>query len=328
MSIAVSNEPTVATPSASGANIDLAAFVDPDRPQSWSRQMVSLLRAGHYREGYEILAEKMPFVENMLRPYAACLAGETNFWTLLHDQMCAHLDLRQPRRILDVGCAIGCHAIELARKGHLTWGVDVLPPMIDRGTELARSLGLDEKVNLIAGDIRQLDRYFEPHFFDAIIANDIFEHLDDPALREVLAGLKHVTKPGGTIVIQTSPGRYYYWFEPRRWKLLAMLAPMAWLPDRWFSRYVRGIEKGPLRHLRHRHDTFYMHEHGHINCMDHDHLRRLLVEAGLDDVRTYANHAHEGSKDEGCLKAAWTRRLFKHKSAACRNVFGIARVPG
>jgi ubiquinone/menaquinone biosynthesis C-methylase UbiE len=307
--------------------VDVSRFVDPALPASWSRQMVGLLQAGHYREGYEVLANHVPFVENMLRPYAECLAGKENFWTRIHRAMTKHLDHSRPLRVLDVGCAIGSHAIELARRGHETWGIDALQAMIERGRELADSLGLSERVHLVEGDVRDLDRFFPVQFFDAVVACDIFEHLDDAALGEMLAGLKRVMRPGGTLVVQTSPGRYYYWFEPRRWKLQVLLAPMAWLPDRLFSAYVDALERWPLRRARGEHVRFYRQEYGHINCMTHLHLRKLLVEAGFEQVRTHAEHTHPGSKDEGCMRAAWARRLFGRKSAAARNVYGVARTP-
>ena len=315
------------TPVLPGEKVDVDAFLDPENPQSWSRQMVSLLRAGHYREGYEILADHMPFVENMLRPYAECLAGRRNAWTKLHATTARHLDHRQPQRILDLGCSIGCHAMELARKGHQTWGIDVLPVMIERGRALAESLGLSRRVHLIEGDVRVLDRYFESDFFDAVVACDIFEHLDDKALRQVLAGLRQVVRPGGTIVIQTSPARHYYWFDPKRWKLLAFLVPFAWLPDRLFSAYVHGLERWIFRSRRFNHKRFYRHEYGHINCLTHDELRRFLIDANFENVRTFAEHTHPGAKDEGCMRAKWTRWLFGRKSVACRNVYGIATVP-
>jgi len=307
--------------------VDIEAFIDAENPESWSRQMVSLLRGGHYREGYEVLASHVPFVENMLRPYAECLAGRENAWTKLHAAMARHLDHSRPLRILDLGCAIGCHAIELARQGHQTWGIDVLPAMIERGRELAASLGLSQRVHLIEGDVRVLDRYFKSEFFDAVVACDIFEHLEDGALRQLLAGLRQVVRPGGTIVIQTSPARYYYWFEPTRRKLLALLVPLAWLPDRLFSAYVHWLEHWPFRARRCDHEHFYRQEHGHINCLDHLDLRRLLVEANLENVHTFAEHTHPGTKDEGCMRARWTRRLFGRKSVACRNVYGIATIP-
>ncbi|GMV96629.1 MAG: hypothetical protein AMXMBFR83_09910 [Phycisphaerae bacterium] len=307
--------------------VDPADFVDPRRPGSWSRQVAALLEAGHYRAAYEVLAEKVPYVENQLRYFAESLAGVENHWSRTHDWMARFIDDGRPQRILDVGCAVGCHAIAFARKGHQTWGVDILPRMIQRGREVADSLGLSRRVHLVEGDIRRLETCFDEGFFDAAVACNIFEHLDDAALSEVLAGLRRVVRPGGRLVIETSPGRYYYWFEPKRRKLIALNAPLAWLPDRLFSMYVRGLDRLLMRAVLRQPPSLYGHEPGHINCMDHQHLARLMRSAGLAEVRTFAVHAHPGMKDEGCMRARWTRLLFGRKSIACRNVFGIATVP-
>lgn len=307
--------------------VDPKDFVDPDNPQSWSKQMVALLDAGHYKEAYSFLATKVPYIENQLRYFAESLAGAENHWTKTHDWMARFIDDAVPQRILDVGCAVGCHAIQFARRGHQTWGVDILPQMIARGTELAESLGLSKRVNLVEGDIRRLPEYFENGFFDSAVACNIFEHLDDEALMDVLRGLRRVVKPGGKIVIETSPGRHYYWFEPDRRKLLCLLAPLAWLPDRLFTRYVLWLDRTYIRKIRREPEAFYRHEAAHINCMYHEHLGDLMRRAELAEVKTFAVHAHPGMKDEGCLRAAWTRRLFGSKSIACRNVFGIAVAP-
>lgn len=312
----------------SPSRVDVGAFIDPERPQSWSSQMVALLRAGHYREGYEILAEKMPFVDSMLRPYAEHLAGKDNYWTHILGWINRFIDHSRPQRILDVGCGVGPLAIEFARMGHQTWGIDILPRMIERGRELIESLGLGERARLVEGDIRHLQRYFEARTFDVAVACDIFEHLDDASLLELLGGLATVMRPGGRLVVQTSPGRYYYWFDPSRHKVLSLLTPFAWLPDPLFTAYVRMLERTVFRHLRHEHKRFYWHEYGHINCMDHVHLRALLKQAGFAKVQTFAVNAHPGFKDEGCAKARWARRLFGNKSVACRNVFGIAIAQG
>ena len=302
-------------------------FLDAGNPGSWSRQRGALLEAGHYREAYDVLADKVPYVQNQLRPYAERLSGRQNYWTITHDRIARFIDDGRPKRILDVGCSIGCHAIEFARNGHETWGVDILPVMIAKGRELADSLGLTQRIHLQEGDIRRLGERFEQGFFDAAVACDIFEHLDDAALIEVLRGLRRVVRAGGTVVIQTSPGRCYYWFEPDRRKLLALLAPLAWLPDRLFTAYVRTLDHWYIQGVRREPAAFYRHEPGHINCMDPVHLKGLLQKAGLANVRAFAVHAHPGFKDEGCLRAPWTRRLFGRKSIAARNVFGIATIP-
>lgn len=311
----------------SSSPVDVSSFIDAANPGSWSRQMIALLRDGHYREAYEILDANMPFVENQLRPYAEALAGQDNHWTLTHEWIDRFVNSKKPQRVLDLGCAIGCHAIEFARKGHVTCGIDVLPQMIDRGRELVESLGLSNRCKLIAGDVRHLHEYFDDGSFDVAVSCDTFEHLEDDAVVQTLIELKRVLRPGGRIIVQTSPGRHYYWFEPGRWKLLALLVPMAWLPDETFTAYVRWLEAYPLRGVRREHVRFYRHEYGHINCMDPVHLRELLERAGLRRINTFAIHAHPGHKDEGCLKRRWLRRLFGRKSVACRNVFGVANTP-
>jgi len=307
--------------------VDIEAFIDPERPQSWSRQMVSLLRAGHYRESYEVLASHVPFVENMVRPYAEHLAGKENHWSKSFEQVKQYVGSDKPQRILDLGCAIGSVAIELARLGHETWGLDVLPSMIARGQELVASLGLSGRTHLVAADVRDLPQLFEEGFFDTVVTRDLFEHLDDASLMQTLDGIKRVIRPGGKLIIETSPSRCYYWFEPTRWKLLALLVPMAWLPDRLFSAYVHGLERWLFDSRRYDHKLFYRHETGHINCLDYLDLRRLLVKANLDNVQTFAEHTHLGFKDEGCVRAKWTRWLFGRKSIACRNVYGVATIP-
>lgn len=306
--------------------VDPRDFVDAERPQSWSRQVAALLNAGHYREAYEVIAEKVPYVNNQLRYFAEAATGVENRWSLTHARLAQLVDDGRPQRILDVGCAVGCHAIEFARKGHQTWGIDILPQMIRRGRELVESFELTQRVQLVEGDIRRIDGCFPPDSFDTAVACDIFEHLDDTALLELLAGLRKTVRAGGRIVIQTSPGRYYYWFEPDRRKLLALLVPLAWLPDRLFSAYVRGLDRWFIQGIRREPPAFYRHEHGHINCMDPIHLHRLLECAGLRDIRTWAEHAHAGHQDEGCMRSEWLKSLFGRKTIACRNVFGTATV--
>lgn len=317
--------PPEAPPDPAGI-VDVSAFADADRPGSWSRQMIALLDAGHYREAYELLSEKVPFVENQLRYFAAHLVGEENQWSLIHRRLAGLIEDGRPQYILDVGCAVGCHAIEFGRHGHQTWGVDILPGMIQRGRELVESLVLTQRVHLLEGDIRKLETCFEPKFLDSAVASDIFEHLDDDSLLEVLAGLKKVLRPGGKIAIQTSPGRHYYWFDPDRWKVLALLAPMAWLPDGLFSHYVRALDRVVIRGILREPRSFYRHEYGHINCFDPIHLRGLLRRAGLNNIRTWAEHTHPGFKDEGCMRTQRLRRWFGKKSIACRNVYGTATV--
>ncbi len=67
----------------------------------------------------------------------------------------------KPRRILDLGCGTGGHAIPLARRGYRVFGVDRSAAMLD----IAREKAKQDKVpvNFCTGDIRtlQLDQQYD-----------------------------------------------------------------------------------------------------------------------------------------------------------------------
>src|SRR6266851_430234 len=58
------------------------------------------------------------------------------------DQLEALLAIRPPRRILDLPCGQGRHAIELASRGYDVTGVDLSPFMLKVAEERARAAGV------------------------------------------------------------------------------------------------------------------------------------------------------------------------------------------
>jgi len=75
------------------------------------------------------LAYEMPFIERTLRGADA-------------------------RRVIDVACGTGMHAIELARRGYEVVGVDLSAPMIERARENALTAGV--KVHFIVAGFGEL----------------------------------------------------------------------------------------------------------------------------------------------------------------------------
>src|ERR1700738_3104848 len=69
------------------------------------------------------------------------------------DQLEALLALRPPRRILDLPCGQGRHAIELARRGYEVTGVDLSPYMLGVARERANASGVT--VGWFEGDMRE-----------------------------------------------------------------------------------------------------------------------------------------------------------------------------
>jgi len=110
----------------------------------------------------------------------------------------AQLCIREGSHILDVGCGAGEVCIELARRvgprGRVV-GVDVSADMIEQARCAADGAGA--AVELHVGSILALP--FLDSTFDAVRAERVLQHLDDPdaALRELV----RVTRPGGRIQV-------------------------------------------------------------------------------------------------------------------------------
>jgi methionine biosynthesis protein MetW len=97
-------------------------------------------------------------------------------------------------RVLDVGCATGYLAAELAAKACSVVGVEA------DGAAAAAARGVCASV--IAGDVEEAAiraAVAEAGPFDAVVCGDVLEHLRDPAA--ALAFLATVLQPGGRAVV-------------------------------------------------------------------------------------------------------------------------------
>jgi ubiquinone/menaquinone biosynthesis C-methylase UbiE len=116
------------------------------------------------------------------------------------DEYLAAMAIDDADRVLDLGSGTGVVARHIARRSTFRGsvvGVDLSPMLIEAGGRLVADEGLAERVELRAGDTRQLE--IPDASFDAVIAHTLLSHVPDPAaaLREVA----RVTRPGGAIGI-------------------------------------------------------------------------------------------------------------------------------
>jgi ubiquinone/menaquinone biosynthesis C-methylase UbiE len=104
-------------------------------------------------------------------------------------------DVREARRILDVGCGPGQFTILLAEAvpGAETWGIDLAPTMIELAREHAAKSPAAARLHFEVADVAKLP--FPDAHFDAVVSSGSIKHWPDAGagLRE----MHRVLAPGG-----------------------------------------------------------------------------------------------------------------------------------
>jgi SAM-dependent methyltransferase len=124
------------------------------------------------------------------------------------------LDVRPGDRLLDVGCGVGRHVVELARRGYRMTGVDVSRGLLKVAERLAREAGVD--ADLRYRDARLLDYDSE---FDAAysVCEGAFSLVpSDEENLAILEGMRRAVKPGGRVSVCAS---HVYQAAEQFWRL-------------------------------------------------------------------------------------------------------------
>jgi SAM-dependent methyltransferase len=140
------------------------------------------------------------------------------------DQIERLLQLRPPRRILDLPCGQGRHAIELARRGYEVTGVDLSPYMLTVARERADASGV--RVRWLAGDMREA---LPGETFDLVLnLFTSFGYFDEEADdRRVVRAAASMLQPGGRFLLEVINGqRVMGNFQQREWFTVGQTAVM------------------------------------------------------------------------------------------------------
>ena len=148
------------------------------------------------------------------KPYAAEAA-------FVHDRLQALAD-HPPRKLLEIACGTGRHALELARRGYEIVALDYSADMI-AAAERNRQGAAGAQVDFRCADMRALDVPERP--FDAIVC--LFDSIGyvstNEALRAVLRGVHAHLRPGGLFVFEfwhaAAMLRAFEAVRVRRWQL-------------------------------------------------------------------------------------------------------------
>lgn len=126
------------------------------------------------------------------------------------------LGIEPGARVLDLGCGVGRHSLELARRGFRVTGVDRTLPYLERARRQAETEGLD--IEFVNEDMRGFSRHGA---FDAAINMfTSFSYFEDPDEdRRVLANVASSLKDGGGLVLHTHGKEVLARiFLPRTWE--------------------------------------------------------------------------------------------------------------
>lgn len=226
--------------------------------------------------------------------------------------------------VLDVGCSIGTFAIEFAKVGARTTGVDA----DETGLDVARELALEQGVRplFLHADVteltaQQLEASGAAGGFDMVVAFDLFEHLHDDELGVLFGALRRLLAPRGVLIYHTFPAEFDYIFAEREGVLAKALLPYAHLPDEEFERVTRSyaawldaewIAQGGVAHGTH------IEREQHCNPTTPDRLAKLFKRAKLHSLCLERQQLYPCQQPFGAAML----QEFVHQPITHRNIFG------
>ena len=118
-------------------------------------------------------------------------------------------------RVLDIGMGRGELCVYAVRRGGEAWGIDYSEVAVKIAEKYKINLpdDIQSKIHYQQGNAKALE--FSDNFFDLITMTDVVEHLYPEELEKAFNEIKRVLKPGGRLLLQTAPNRWYtqygYW---------------------------------------------------------------------------------------------------------------------
>lgn len=106
-------------------------------------------------------------------------------------EMQVHEHTLAGKRVLDLACGEGGHAIQFARKGAQVVGVEGRQLYVDRARFAAEATGQSERIRIVQGDVRRLPA--DIGTFDIVVFSGILHHLGQQDFDGMVAELGRVT---------------------------------------------------------------------------------------------------------------------------------------
>ena len=124
------------------------------------------------------------------------------------------IDFDKSKRILDIGCGTGRHAIELAKRGYHVTGIDLSRSQLDKAIEKAKKENLI--INFFKADARSLD--FDNEFAVVImICEGAFPLMETDEMNyQILENAQKALKPGGKFILTTLNALFPLYHSPEK----------------------------------------------------------------------------------------------------------------
>ncbi|HDZ61936.1 MAG TPA: class I SAM-dependent methyltransferase [Nitrospirae bacterium] len=218
--------------------------------------------------------------------------------------------------VVDVGCSIGTFAIEFAKRGYRSYGVDFDPAAL----KIADQLSSEENVSpeFICGDIANWENKFPP--IDIAVCFDIFEHLHDDELGSLLVSLKKQLSTDGSLVFHTAPTQYDYIFFRKWYRYLRYpLIPLSFISPTRFTRLVKAYASlVDLALLVVKGETYSesIRSSGHCNPTTLERLTWILKRTGYEIVFIETAQLYDFKKS--------IAKRFTGQPVTYRNLYGVA----
>jgi len=114
-----------------------------------------------------------------------------------------HIDLEEPKKILEIGCAEAGVLKAFTEKNHKCIGIELNPNRV----KMARAFLAEEisagLLDIVSSDIYDIDMSNEDYKFDLIILKDVIEHIHDQ--NRFMRKLGHMLKPDGLVFFGFPP---------------------------------------------------------------------------------------------------------------------------
>lgn len=224
-------------------------------------------------------------------------------------------EVKPGMQILDVGFGRGEIMMNCAENGAIAFGIEYSPVALNLAVEALRkrekkNSHIGENCFPLRGNAVMLP--FKKEQFDVIILSDIIEHLFPEDLLNCFKECFRVLKPGGSLVLHTTPNRLFMQVGLRLYQILGVL-------------FGRWIGLNPRKKL-----PPGLQEKVHVNEQTLFSLRKVLGEGGFGHADLWLEKSPQYiyyffKEDIFVKRVRWLNALLPVKHFFCSDIFGRVR---